>query len=179
MNVSEGDNSNDDNINLNEIAPFDILKRVERVEWDTLLFFYGVMLCVGGLATIGYLDVISIPLYHELGSHFSALHQQTPANIIVGFLSAVVDNIPIMYAVLTMNPVMSEGQWLLVTLTAGIGGSMLSIGSAAGVALMGQAKGQYTFFSHLKWSWAIFLGYAAAIVSHIWLNQSSFANFLH
>jgi hypothetical protein len=47
---------------------------------------------------------------------------------------------------------MAEGQWLLVTLTAGVGGSLLSIGSAAGVALMGQSKGMYTFFSHLKWT---------------------------
>ncbi len=55
-----------------------------------------------------------------------------------------------MFAVLTMNPDMSNGQWLLVTLTAGVGGSLLSIGSAAGVALMGQARGVYTFFGHLR-----------------------------
>ncbi|MEH6543583.1 MAG: sodium:proton antiporter NhaD [Porticoccaceae bacterium] len=58
----------------------------------------------------------------------------------------------VMFAVLTMNPDMSQLQWLLVTLTAGVGGSLLSIGSAAGVALMGQARGQYTFFGHLKWT---------------------------
>ena len=68
------------------------------------------------------------------------------ANILVGILSAIVDNIPVMFAVLTMLPEMDLGQWLLVTLTAGVGGSMLSIGSAAGVALMGQTKGIYTFF---------------------------------
>jgi len=77
-----------------------------------------------------------------------------------------------MFAVLTMHPEMSQTQWLLVTLTAGVGGSLLSIGSAAGVALMGQARGQYTFFSHLKWTPVIMLGYAASIITgvHLWLN---------
>ena len=88
----------------------------------------------------------------------------------IGVLSAIVDNIPVMFAVLTMNPEMSHLQWLLVTLTAGVGGSLLSIGSAAGVALMGQARGQYTFFSHLKWSWAIALGYGLSIWVHFLVN---------
>lgn len=157
-----------------DLVPFDIIKKIERVEWDTLLFFYGVIMCVGGLATLGYLKLVSTTMYTDLGSSLSVMHQATPANILVGFLSAVIDNIPVMFAVLTMNPEMSEGQWLLVTLTAGIGGSMLSIGSAAGVALMGQARGVYTFFSHLKWAPAIALGYFLAIGSHFWINNSSF-----
>ena len=69
---------------------------------------------------------------------------------------------------------MSLGQWLLVTLTAGVGGSLLSIGSAAGVALMGQARGHYTFFGHLKWTWAVALGYAASIGTHFWVNSAMF-----
>src|SRR6185295_7283477 len=85
-------------------------------------------------------------------------------------VSAVIDNIPIMFAVLTMNPVMSENQWLLVTLTAGVGGSLLSIGSAAGVALMGQARGSYTFTSHCKGTWAVALGYAASVLVHRAVN---------
>ncbi len=96
----------------------------------------------------------------------------TMANSIVGVMSAIVDNIPVMFAVLTMNPDMSHGQWLLVTLTAGVGGSMLSIGSAAGVALMGTARGIYTFGSHLKWTPAIMLGYIASILCHLWINAS-------
>ena len=79
-----------------------------------------------------------------------------------------------MFAVLTMQPDMSHGQWLLVTLTAGVGGSLLSIGSAAGVALMGQARGVYTFAAHLRWTPAIALGYAASIVVHMVLNRSAF-----
>ena len=94
----------------------------------------------------------------------------TNANILVGVLSAIVDNIPVMFAVLTMNPPMDDVQWLLVTLTAGVGGSMLSIGSAAGVALMGQARGHYTFFTHLRWTPVIALGYGASIWVHLLIN---------
>jgi Na+/H+ antiporter NhaD/arsenite permease-like protein len=96
------------------------------------------------------------------------------ANIIIGALSAVIDNIPLMFAVLTMDPAMSHGHWLLITLTCGVGGSILSIGSAAGVALMGQARGVYTFMAHLRWAWAVGLGYAAAILTHLWWNAALF-----
>lgn len=146
----------------NSITEFDIFNKVARAEWDTLLFFFGVIFCVGGLGTIGYLASVSQFLYEGLGA--------TNANIIAGLLSAVVDNIPVMFAILTMNPEMDHYQWLLVTMTAGVGGSLLSVGSAAGVALMGQSKGLYTFFSHMKWSWAIGLGYAASIYTHYLLN---------
>jgi len=151
---------------LGDTVPFDIFRNVARAEWDTLLFFYGVILCVGGLGFIGYLGMASHVMYTGWGA--------TPANIMVGILSAIVDNIPIMFAVLTMHPDMSQGQWLLVTLTAGVGGSLLSIGSAAGVALMGQARGMYTFFGHLKWTPAIALGYAASIYVHFLVNASRF-----
>jgi Na+/H+ antiporter NhaD/arsenite permease-like protein len=159
-----------------ETTGFDIFDQVQRCEWDTLLFFYGVILCVGALAAFGYLHSLSHFLYTDLGTVFelSATQHATPANIFIGILSALIDNIPVMFAVLTMNPAMSEGQWLLVTLTAGVGGSLLSIGSAAGVALMGQAKGIYTFMSHLKWTWAILLGYLASIATHLILNRSLF-----
>ena len=147
-------------------GPFSLFSKVARAEWDTLLFFYGVLMCVGGLSVFGYLEVASQFMYADLGT--------TNANILVGVLSAIVDNIPVMFAVLTMFPAMDEGQWLLATLTAGVGGSMLSIGSAAGVALMGQARGVYTFFSHLRWTWAIALGYAASIWVHLVWNAHLF-----
>jgi Na+/H+ antiporter NhaD/arsenite permease-like protein len=99
--------------------------------------------------------------------------------VTIGLLSAVVDNIPVMFAVLTMNPEMSQGQWLLVTLTAGVGGSLLSIGSAAGVALMGQSRGMYTFFGHLRWTPHIAGGYFAAIASHFIVNFSTFKMAVH
>lgn len=148
--------------------PFDVFTKVANLEWDTLLFFYGVMIAVGGLSFIGYLGLVSHELYGDL--------DPTIANILVGVASAFVDNGTIMLAVLTMAPDISQGQWLLVTLTAGVGGSMLAIGSAAGVGLMGQAKGIYTFVSHLKWTPVIALGYAASIACHFWLNGRYFTN---
>ncbi len=80
-----------------------------------------------------------------------------------------------MFAVLSMAPEMDLGQWLLVTLTAGVGGSLLSVGSAAGVAVMGQAQGIYTFFEHLKWTWAIMIGYIASIWLHFYINAELFS----
>lgn len=146
---------------------YDIYRNLQRAEWDSLMFFYGIIMCVGGLGAFGYLAIGSEILYGGLGP--------TTANILVGVASAIVDNIPVMFAVLEMRPDMNHGQWLLVTLTAGVGGSMLSIGSAAGVAVMGQARGIYTFFTHLKWTWAIAIGYAASIATHMWLNAAAFS----
>jgi Na+/H+ antiporter NhaD/arsenite permease-like protein len=151
---------------LGSVVPFDVFSRVARAEWDTLLFFYGVIICVGGLGFMGYLGLMSDLLYNQWDA--------TSANIALGVISAVIDNIPVMFAVLTMEPVMSQGHWLLITLTAGVGGSLLSIGSAAGVALMGQARGYYTFVGHLKWTPAIALGYVASIWMHLWLNADLF-----
>jgi len=145
---------------------YDIYRNLQKAEWDTLMFFYGIILCVGGLGAFGYLAVASDFTYGYLGA--------TTANILVGFASALIDNIPVMFAVLEMNPDMNLGQWLLVTLTAGVGGSMLSIGSAAGVAVMGQCRGIYTFFTHLRWSWAVVAGYAASIAVHFLLNADTF-----
>lgn len=145
---------------------FNVFQRMASVEWDTLLFFYGVMMCVGALGLLGYLTAASHLLYGVLGA--------TTANVSIGVASAILDNIPLMFAVLSMQPDMSLGQWLLITLTAGVGGSLLSIGSAAGVAVMGQARGVYTFASHLRWTPAIALGYAASIIAHMMLNRGIF-----
>jgi Na+/H+ antiporter NhaD/arsenite permease-like protein len=150
------------NVNDDRHSPFDIFDKVRDAEWDTLFFFFGVVFAVGGLGYIGYLELLSEAMYDGLG--------QTPANILVGVMSAIVDNIPVMFAVLSMNLDMDLYQWLLVTLTAGTGGSMLSVGSAAGVALMGSSKHKYTFFSHLKWTPVIAAGYAASIVVHYLIN---------
>ncbi|MGE0143816.1 MAG: sodium:proton antiporter NhaD [Planctomycetota bacterium] len=146
----------------------DVLRNVAEVEWDTMLFFFGVILCVGGLQEIGYLAAASHSFYGELGPMW--------ANVVIGLVSAVIDNVPVMFAVLGMNPPMDVGDWLLVTLTAGTGGSLLSVGSAAGVALMGTARGHYTFARHLTWTPAIALGYAAAIACHELLQNSFFAH---
>ena len=145
---------------------FDVFKSVATLEWDTLLFFYGVMISVGGLSFIGYLTMASDVLYVGM--------DPTIANILVGILSAFIDNGTIMFAVLTMHPDISQGQWLLVTLTAGVGGSLLAIGSAAGVGLMGQMKGLYTFSAHLKWMPVILIGFMGSIATHFLINGSYF-----
>jgi Na+/H+ antiporter NhaD/arsenite permease-like protein len=151
---------------MGDVTPVDVFRYTARAEWDTLLFFYGVILCVSGLGAAGYLELVSHAVYAGAGP--------TAANLAVGVASALVDNIPIMAAVIGMQPEMSHGQWLLVTLSAGVGGSLLSAGSAAGVALMGQARGHYTFFQHLRWAPVIALGCAAGVVVHLTVNARFF-----
>jgi Na+/H+ antiporter NhaD/arsenite permease-like protein len=143
---------------------FDIFNKIMHAEWDTLLFFFGVVFAVGGLGHIWDLELLSSAMYDGLGA--------TTANILVGLISAVVDNIPVMFAVLNMGVDMDLYQWLLVTLTAGVGGSLLSVGSAAGVALMGQSENNI-LFSHLKWIPAIAAGYAGSIFVHYLINHNS------
>jgi Na+/H+ antiporter NhaD/arsenite permease-like protein len=143
---------------------FDSLREMRRVEWDTLLFFFGIIFAVAGLGVAGYLAQLSNYLYGDLGA--------TYANVAIGVLGAAFDNIPLMFAVLTMSPEMSSGQWMLVTLSTGVGGSLVSIGTAAGVVLMGLVRNHYTFMNHLRWSWAIALGYVASIFTHLWVNAA-------
>ena len=150
-----------------EDQPFGIFKQIAQAEWDTLLFFYGVIMCVSGLSYIGYLTLLSDTLYYGISPN--PVISFTIANSLMGILSALIDNIPVMFSVLQMHTKESMvlSQWLLITLTTGVGGSLLSIGSAPGVALMGQARGMYTFYSHLKWAPAIFLGYILSIIVHL------------
>jgi len=172
--ASEFDSSlNSDEINSSmieanrlEVIRLDIFEKVGRLEWDTLLFFYGAMMGIGGLGYIGYLDAISQLLYGQLSP--------TLANISIGLSSAFVDNGTLMFAILTMHPDIPQGQWLLLTLTLGVGGSLLAIGSAPGIGLLGQAKGQYTFSSHLKWFPVILLSYFVSIGVHFLVNAHSF-----
>ena len=150
-----GANENKKKENRRREERFDFFTKVEGVEFDTLLFFFGVLTAVGALQYIGYLAIVSENMYGTLGP--------TISNVLVGVLSAIVDNIPVMFAVLKMDPAMDLDQWLLITLTTGTGGSLLSVGSAAGVAVMGVDRQNYTFMSHLKWIPAIALGYLASI----------------
>jgi Na+/H+ antiporter NhaD/arsenite permease-like protein len=150
---------------LDSNNPFDIFTRIARSEWDTLFFLYGIAMSVGGLAYLGYLQLASDLLYGQMGA--------TTANISLGLMTTLLEDIPVMYGVLAMMPDMSQAQWLLVTLAVGTGGSILSIGSAAGVALMGQAREHYTFFYHLRWTPAILLGYTSGIATHLLLFSGS------
>lgn len=150
----------------NEKQDFDIYKNVGNMEWDTLLFFYGAMMIIGALSFVGYLDAIAQFLYGQ--------NHPTNANIIIGLSSAFIDNGTLMFAVLNMHPDLPPGQWLLLTLTLGVGGSLLAIGSAPGVGLLGQIKEGYTFGYHMRWMPVILLGYTASIYVHFWINSSYF-----
>jgi len=132
---------------------FDIFVNMQKVENDTLLFFFGILSAVGALHYVGFLNYV-----HDLY-----------ANIGVGFISAVVDNVPVMSAILKASPEMALDQWMLVTLTAGIGGSLISFGSAAGVGVMGRLRGIYTFGSHMRYAWTILAGYILSLI--LWYLQ--------
>lgn len=149
-------------IRRNNEDSFDVMKFISSAEWDTLLFFFGVIFSIGGLSFLGYLEIVSSHLYEGQGPGIT--------NIAIGLASGILGNIPLLFGVLQMNPQMDHFQWLLITLTTGVGGSLLSIGSAAGVGLMGTARRQYTFFSHLKWLPVLLLGYSASIAAHYILN---------
>jgi Na+/H+ antiporter NhaD and related arsenite permeases len=137
-----------------------IFKSVSKIENDTLLFFFGILAAVGALHFAGFL-AHAVKLYE--------MFDPTVVNIGVGFLSAVVDNVPVMSAVLKSSPDLELSQWLLVTLTAGVGGSLISFGSAAGVGVMGKLKGVYTFGSHMRLAWTVFIGYVVSIA--VWYLQ--------
>ena len=139
---------------------FNIYVNMQKVENDTLLFFFGILSAVGALHFLGFLHYI-----HDLYTAFGP----TVSNIGVGFLSAIIDNVPVMSAILKSSPEMGLDQWLLVTLTAGIGGSLISFGSAAGVGVMGRLHGIYTFGAHMRHSWTILVGYIASI--GVWYLQ--------
>jgi len=139
---------------------FNIYVNMQKVENDTLLFFFGILSAVGALHFLGFLEYV-----HEL----YAMVGPTAANVGVGFLSAIVDNVPVMSAILKSSPSMGTDQWMLVTMTAGVGGSLISFGSAAGVGVMGKLRGIYTFGSHMKHAWTILVGYIISII--IWYVQ--------
>jgi len=136
---------------------------IAKIENDTLLFFFGILAAVGGLHFLGFLEYFTA-LYDQFGA--------TAVNIGVGFLSAIVDNVPVMSAVLKADPNMgvdTQSQWMLVTMTAGVGGSLISFGSAAGVGVMGKMHGIYTFASHMKFAWTVLVGYIVSIA--VWYLQ--------
>lgn len=149
---------------------FNLSYQISNIEWETLFFFYGIMLSIMALDIVGAIKDFSYFLY----SDNVFLNDKTFSNIFLGFLSAIIDNIPITFLILNMKIDMCDGQWLLLTYTVATGGSLLSIGSAAGITVMGKAKNIYTFYSHFKWSWAILIGYFFGILIHIFLNNDTF-----
>jgi Na+/H+ antiporter NhaD/arsenite permease-like protein len=141
---------------------FNIFHSMAKIENNTLMFFFGILAAVGALYFVGWLGLAAVVYNPDvLGPTWS--------NIGVGFLSAIVDNVPVMSAILKANPTMGLDQWMLVTLTAGVGGSLISFGSAAGVGVMGKLHGIYTFGSHMKYAWTILIGYIVSC--SVWYLQ--------
>ena len=147
---------------------FGVFAAIAKIENNTLMFFFGILAAVGALYFIGWLALAAV-VYDP------SVLGPTWSNIGVGFLSAIVDNIPVMSAVLKASPEMGLDQWMLVTLTAGVGGSLISFGSAAGVGVMGKLPGIYTFGAHMKYSWMILIGYVASCA--IWYVQYEMLGF--
>jgi Na+/H+ antiporter NhaD/arsenite permease-like protein len=143
-------------------SEFNVFHSMAKIENNTLLFFFGILAAVGALYFIGWL-ALAVVVYDP------AVLGPTVSNVLVGFLSAIVDNVPVMSAVLKASPTMDLSQWMLVTLTAGVGGSMISFGSAAGVGVMGKLPGVYTFGAHMKYAWTIVIGYFVSIA--VWYLQ--------
>jgi Na+/H+ antiporter NhaD/arsenite permease-like protein len=117
-----------------------ILEYVRQIEFDTLLFFLGILLLVGMLKETSTLDLIT-DFYAQVSPIYS--------NYIVGSLSALVDHVPLTAALLKAGPYLSTNQWLGLSYAVGVGESLLSIGSAAGIIAMSRVEG-LTFISHLR-----------------------------
>lgn len=149
---------------------FNIFHSMAKIENNTLMFFFGILAAVGALYFVGWLGLAAVVYNPDvLGPTWS--------NIGVGFLSAIVDNVPVMSAILKANPTMGLDQWMLVTLTAGVGGSLISFGSAAGVGVMGKLHGIYTFGSHMKFAWTVLIGYIVSV--GVWYLQYQVLGFYH
>lgn len=147
---------------------WDVFENARKIEMDTLIFFFGILGAVAGLHFVGYLHKAT-ELYHHV--------EPMVLNTLLGMISAVIDNVPVMSAVLKANPDFPHEEWMFVTLVVGIGGSLLSFGSAAGVGVMGKMKGVYTFNSHLTHAWKVLLGYAISIA--VWYFQFEILHIYH
>lgn len=143
-----------------------VSRMLTRIDMSTILFFLGILMAVGSLQTIGALAQLG----EGLNVWFNGNHYLVTG--IIGVLSSIVDNVPLVAGCMGMYPVQAVGDmavdgifWQLLAYCAGVGGSMLIIGSAAGVVVMGLEK--ITFGWYMKHiSWVAFLGYIAGIVSY-------------
>lgn len=138
-----------------------ILEYIRVIEFETLLFFLGILLLVGMLKEIEVLDSI-VQLYEILPPSI--------ANFIMGILSAAIDNVPLTAALLKAGIVMTEAEWLGLTYAVGVGGSLLIIGSAAGIVAMSKVEG-LTFGSYARYSIVLLLVYALGYIASMGLAQ--------
>lgn len=126
-----------------------ILEYVRQIEYETLLFFLGILLLVGMLKEIGTLDLLT-NFYAQIAPQY--------ANYVMGLFSALIDNVPLTAALLKSEPVLPTAEWLALTYGVGVGGSLLAIGSAAGIIAMSKVKG-LTFGAFLRYTPLVFVAY--------------------
>ncbi|WP_075172480.1 sodium:proton antiporter NhaD [Neptunomonas phycophila] len=138
-----------------------LLDYVRLIEYDTLLFFLGILLLVGMLKDIGVLDQM-VKIYDLLPTEL--------ANYFLGLLSALVDNVPLTAALLKAGIMMNPAQWLSLTYAVGVGGSLLVIGSAAGIVAMSKVNG-LSFFRYMKYSFLLLLCYSVGYVGSLLMGQ--------
>ncbi|KZN30900.1 sodium:proton antiporter [Pseudoalteromonas luteoviolacea S2607] len=138
-----------------------IIDYIREIEYDTLLFFVGVLLLVGALKEVGVLSMFT-ELYQYLAPEY--------ANYLVGLLSAAVDNVPLTAALLKAQIEMTPQQWLTFTYATGVGGSMLIIGSAAGIIAMSKVKA-LTFMSYLKMALYLLIAYTIGYGGSFYMGQ--------
>ena len=138
-----------------------ILDYIRQIEFDTLMFFLGILLLVGALKEINALN------------SFVAIYQQLPvwlSNYVMGLFSSLIDNVPLTAALLKSDVVMTPAEWLGLTYAVGVGGSLLIIGSAAGIVAMNKIKG-LTFLVYLKYFLALIMSYTLGYAGVIAIGQ--------
>ncbi|SBS36018.1 Na(+)/H(+) antiporter NhaD [Marinomonas aquimarina] len=138
-----------------------ILEYIRVIEFETLLFFLGILLLVGMLKEIEVLD--SIVRMYEILPPFVA-------NFLMGVLSAMIDNVPLTAALLKAGIVMSDADWLGLTYAVGVGGSLLVIGSAAGIVAMSKVNG-LTFASYARYCLVLLIVYSLGYIASVALAQ--------
>lgn len=138
-----------------------MLAYIREIEFDTLLFFLGVLLLVGMLNELKVLDSLA-RLYFAL--------PHVAANYLIGLLSALIDNVPLTAAVLKANIGMPPAQWLTFTYSVGVGGSLLIIGSAAGIIAMSKVA-EVTFLSYMKNLLYLLISYSVGFMGAFWIGR--------
>ena len=147
-----------------------VTNMLRRIDLDTIFFFLGILMAVACLETIGVLELLG----KSLDVTFDGNHYLVTG--IIGVLSSIVDNVPLVAGCMGMYPVQPTGDmavdgifWQLLAYCAGVGGSMLIIGSAAGVVVMGLEKISFGWYLR-KISWIAFVGYLAGILCY-WVQR--------
>jgi Na+/H+ antiporter NhaD/arsenite permease-like protein len=138
-----------------------VLEYIRQVEFDTLLFFLGILLLVGMLKVIGTLDLLT---------QVYSMYDPNISNFFAGMGSALLDNVPLTAALLKAEPVLTTVEWLGLTYSVGVGGSLLVIGSAAGIIAMSKVK-ELTFVSYLKYVPALLLCYCVGYGLTLFMAQ--------